>query len=53
MTSGKTGMIAVAILALAISLVAKDFAAPLLVISMFGLFDRLVANPVLRARTRL
>jgi len=53
MTSGKTGMIAVAGLALAISLVAKDLALPLLTISITGLFDRLVANPVLRAKTRL
>jgi hypothetical protein len=53
MTSGKTGMIAVAALAVAISLVAKDFALPLFTISMFGLFDRLIANPVLRAKTRL
>jgi hypothetical protein len=53
MTSGKTGMIAVAGLALAISLVAKDLAMPLLTISITGLFDRLVANTVLRAKTRL
>jgi hypothetical protein len=53
MTSGKTGMIAVAALAVALSLVAKDFTVPLFMISMFGLFDRLIANPVLRAKTRL
>jgi len=53
MTSGKTGMIAIAGLAVAISLVAKDLAVPLLTISITGLLDRLVANPVLRAKTRL
>jgi hypothetical protein len=53
MTSGKTGMIAVAALAVALSLVAKDFTVPLFMISITGLFDRLIANPVLRAKTRL
>jgi hypothetical protein len=53
MTGGKTGILAVLALATAISLIAKDFALPLFVISVFGLFDRLIGDPVLRAKTRL
>lgn len=53
MTGGKAGYLAVAGLAIAISLVAKDLVLPLFIISVFGLFDRLIGNPVLRARTRL
>lgn len=37
-------------LAVAIAFVAKDFTAPLLVIALMGLFDRLIAQPALRGR---
>ena len=40
----------VAGLGFAVALVARDLLAPLLVISAFGLFDRLVGAPLLRSR---
>ncbi len=41
-----------AALAVAIAFVAKDLTVPLLAISAFGLFDRLIAGPVLGIRGR-
>lgn len=40
----------VAGLGLALALVARDLALPLLTISAFGLFDRMVGEPFLRSR---
>jgi hypothetical protein len=42
--------LAIGVLAVAIALIAKDLTTPLLVVSLLGLFDRLIAQPVLRAR---
>jgi hypothetical protein len=48
--SGRNGAIVVAGLGFATALVAHDLAVPLFVISMFGLFDRLVGEPFIRSR---
>jgi hypothetical protein len=37
-------------LAVAISFIAKDLAIPLLGVALFGLFDRLIGQPMLRLR---
>lgn len=47
---GKYGAVMVAGLGFAVALVARDLALPLLTISAFGLFDRLVGEPYLRSR---
>jgi hypothetical protein len=46
---GMRSRLATAFLAVAFSFIAKDLAVPLLGLSAFGLFDRLVAWPALRA----
>lgn len=48
--SGKHGAIMVAGLGFALALIARDLALPLFMISVFGLFDRLVGEPFIRAR---
>jgi hypothetical protein len=40
----------VAGLGFALALIARDLALPLFIISVFGLFDRLVGEPFIRAR---
>ncbi|MBX9458848.1 MAG: hypothetical protein KL863_23980 [Rhizobium sp.] len=44
-------MVMVAGLGFVLALVGRDLVLPLLVISMFGLFDRLVGAPLIRSRT--
>lgn len=48
--SRRQAAVAVAGLGFAVALVARDLALPLFMISMFGLFDRLVGEPFVRAR---
>ena len=48
--SGKHGVVMVAGLGFALALVAHDLALPLFMISMFGLFDRVVGEPFIRSR---
>ena len=50
MRIGSKSYLATMALAIAIAFIAKDLAVPLLVISMMGLFDRFIGQPVLRAR---
>ena len=52
MTNRRTGIVAVSALAVAISLIAKDLAVPLLAISVLGLIDRLIATSSTWARAR-
>lgn len=49
-TGGKTTLVMVAALGFVLALVGRDLVVPLLVISMFGLFDRLVGAPLIRSR---
>ena len=53
MTNRRTGIVAISALAMAISLIAKDLAVPLLAISTLGLIDRLIATSATWARARL
>ena len=48
--SRRQAAVAVAGLGFAVALVARDLALPLFMISMFGLFDRLVGEPFVRSR---
>ena len=47
---GRNGAAVVAGLGFAVALVARDLALPLFVVSVFGLFDRLVGEPFIRSR---
>lgn len=47
---GKHNAIMVAGLGFALALVAHDLAVPLFAISVFGLFDRFIGEPFIRAR---
>lgn len=47
--SGRQGVLVVAGLGFAVALVARDLAVPLLIISLFGLFDRFVGEPFIRS----
>ena len=49
--SGKGAAIVVGGLGFAVALMARDLALPLLLISIFGLFDRFVGEPFIRSRT--
>ena len=49
--SGKGAAIVVGGLGFAVALMARDLALPLLLISIFGLFDRLVGEPFITSRT--
>jgi hypothetical protein len=50
MRIGLRNSVTTAILAVALSFVAKDLSVPLMGLSLFGLFDRLIAAPWLRGR---
>lgn len=48
--SRRSGAIVVAGLGFAVAFVARDLALPLFMISVFGLFDRLIGEPFVRSR---
>ena len=52
MRIGRANYLAITALAVLIAFIAKDLAVPLFVISLMGLFDRLIGEPVLRARSQ-
>jgi hypothetical protein len=52
MRIGRANYLAITALAVLIAFIAKDLAVPLFVTSLMGLFDRLIGEPVLRARSQ-
>ena len=52
MRIGMRSSVVTAVLAVAIAFIAKDLTMPLLAVSVFGLFDRLIGEPLFGVRDR-
>jgi hypothetical protein len=50
MRVGRRSHLVISLLGTAIALIAKDFTVPLIGVAMLGVFDRLVATPLLHGR---